>query len=123
MFKLFLLISSSLAFLAVAAGAFGAHLLKKMLSSELLAIFETAVKYQMYHSLALLMVAILVRYDNAKLLTTSGWLFIAGTVIFSSSLYILSISGIKWLGAITPIGGLSFLAGWICLIIYALRKT
>lgn len=123
MVKFFILISSSLAFLAVAAGAFGSHILKKMLSPELLSIFETGVKYHMYHALALFLVAILIRNENARLLTTSGWLFIAGTVIFSGSLYILSISGIKWWGAITPLGGISFLAGWVCLIAYALQKA
>lgn len=123
MVKFFILISSSLAFLAVAAGAFGSHILKKTLSPELLSIFETGVKYHMYHALALFLVAILIRFENARLLTTSGWLFIAGTVIFSGSLYILSISGIKWWGAITPLGGISFLAGWLCLIAYALQKA
>jgi uncharacterized membrane protein YgdD (TMEM256/DUF423 family) len=97
------------AFVAVAAGAFGAHGLKARLSPELLAVFETGARYQMYHALALLAVAVLgVQRD----LDAAGWAFLAGIFLFSGSLYALSLSGVRGLGAITPLGGLAFLAGW-----------
>jgi len=99
--------------LAVAAGAFGAHALRTRLSAELLAVFETAARYQMYHALALLGVAFaLTRWPSAPV-RVAGWLFLAGTVLFSGSLYLLALTGTRWLGAITPLGGLCFLAGWL----------
>ncbi|MCH9626434.1 MAG: hypothetical protein S4CHLAM2_00560 [Chlamydiales bacterium] len=100
-------------FLAVATGAFGAHALKNRLSQEMLAIFEVGVRYQMYHALALLVVAFIPGFQAAF----AGWAFLLGTLVFSGSLYALSISGIKVLGAITPIGGLLLLVGWIFLIL------
>src|SRR5215210_7747088 len=103
------------AFLAVAAGAFGAHALRSCLSPEYLAIFETATRYQMYHALGLVVVAWAVTRWPGALPQWSGWLFIAGTVLFSGSLYALSLTGIRWLGAITPLGGVAFLVGWLCL--------
>lgn len=109
----------------VAAGAFGAHALRDRLSPELMSVFETAVRYQMYHVVGLLGAA----WGNAqwgsgssKLFAMAGWLFIAGTLLFSGSLYLLSLSGERWFGAITPLGGLAFMAGWIELAIAALRK-
>jgi len=96
----------------VAAGAFGAHALKQRLSMELLQVFETGVRYQMYHAFGLILVALAMdRWPN-NTLQIAGWLFLAGIVLFSGSLYALCLSGIRALGAITPIGGLCFLGGW-----------
>ncbi len=103
------------AFLGVALGAFAAHALKGRVAVELMVIFETGVRYQMYHAFALLAVAWAGTRWPDKLLTVSGWLFVIGTIIFSGSLYALSLSGVRWFGAITPIGGLALLAGWLCL--------
>jgi uncharacterized membrane protein YgdD (TMEM256/DUF423 family) len=106
---------SMLAGLAVAAGAFGAHALKTRLTADLLLVFETAVRYQMYHALGLLAVAVaLDRWPEAHF-QAAGWLLLAGIVLFSGSLYALSLTGIRVLGAITPLGGLCFLAGWALL--------
>jgi uncharacterized membrane protein YgdD (TMEM256/DUF423 family) len=114
--RLFFSAGAIAAFIAVALGAFGAHSLKSKISAEMLAIFEVGVRYQMYHALALLAVAwASTRWPNANL-DSAGWCFIAGIVIFSGSLYLLSLTDIRWLGAITPIGGLAFLAGWAILI-------
>lgn len=102
-------------FLAVALGAFGAHGLRQRLSPEMLAVFETGVRYQVYHALALFAVAwVASRWAGPQALW-AGWLFIAGTVVFSGSLYILATSGTRWFGAITPVGGICFLAGWLSL--------
>lgn len=110
------------AFLAVALGAFGAHGLKSRLSSDMLNTFEVGVRYQMYHALALLAAAWASTKWPGTLTSASGWLFVIGTVIFSGSLYVLSVSGVRWLGAITPIGGLAFLGGWLCLIVGVLKS-
>jgi uncharacterized membrane protein YgdD (TMEM256/DUF423 family) len=109
-------------FLAVAAGAFGAHALRDRLSAEHLAVFETAARYQMYHALALLAVALLLPLRPLGTLQWAGWLFVVGTALFSGSLYALALTGTRWLGAITPLGGIAFLAGWICLALSA-RST
>jgi uncharacterized membrane protein YgdD (TMEM256/DUF423 family) len=119
--RVFIVIGALSAFIGVAAGAFGAHGLKSRLSPEMLAVFEVGVRYQMYHALALVVVAWAYTRWPGTLVTTSGALFIIGTLLFSGSLYLLSLSGIKWLGAITPIGGLAFLAGWLCLAWTALK--
>jgi uncharacterized membrane protein YgdD (TMEM256/DUF423 family) len=104
------------AFIAVALGAFGAHSLRTKLTPDMLIIFEVGVRYQMYHALALLALAwATTRWPEANL-NVVGWCFIVGIVIFSGSLYLLSATGVRWLGAITPIGGLAFLAGWAILI-------
>jgi uncharacterized membrane protein YgdD (TMEM256/DUF423 family) len=103
------------AFIAVAAGAFGAHALRDAVSADRLAVWETAARYQMYHALGLLVVAYLAAQKSAGPARLSGWLFVAGTVLFSGSLYALTLSGITWLGAITPLGGLAFLIGWLVL--------
>ncbi|SMO70059.1 DUF423 domain-containing protein [Fodinibius sediminis] len=114
--KLFLIIGSAAMALAVMLGAFGAHGLKKMLSDEMLTIFETGVSYHFYHAIGLLVVGLTARYlSDSILLSWSGWLMLAGLLIFSGSLYVLSITGIRWLGAITPVGGLCFIASWILL--------
>ncbi|MEY3668272.1 MAG: hypothetical protein RL572_1812 [Pseudomonadota bacterium] len=103
-------------FLAVSLGAFAAHGLKSMLGPDLLATFQTGVQYHMYHALAMLAVGVLVAQFPAQTgLRVAGYLFMAGILIFSGSLYVLALSGIRWLGAITPIGGVAFLAGWATL--------
>jgi uncharacterized membrane protein YgdD (TMEM256/DUF423 family) len=103
------------AFLAVAAGAFGAHGLKARLSADLLNTFEIAARYHFCHSLALCVTAwACTRWPNA-VTSAAGWLFVIGSIIFSGSLYALALTGWRWLGAITPFGGLAFLVGWICL--------
>ena len=99
-------------------GAFGAHALRDRLDAYSLGVWETAVQYHFYHSLALLAVGIIaLQQPQAALLKSSGWLFFLGIFVFSGSLYILSITGLKWLGAITPLGGLAFIAGWACLAV------
>jgi uncharacterized membrane protein YgdD (TMEM256/DUF423 family) len=100
---------------AVAAGAFGAHLLKPVLDATMLAVFETAVRYQMYHALALCMVACIGGRDPRLRVGAVGWLFATGIALFSGSLYVLSLSGIRWIGALTPLGGAAFMAGWAVL--------
>ncbi|UCG85531.1 MAG: DUF423 domain-containing protein [Gemmatimonadota bacterium] len=102
-------------FLSVAAGAFGAHALRQRLSPDLLAAFETGVRYQVYHALALFAVAWAAGRWSAPQIPWAGWLFLAGTVAFSGSLYALALTGTRWLGAVTPIGGVCFLAGWLSL--------
>lgn len=107
----------------MALGAFAAHGLKSRLDANLLATFEVGVRYQMYHALALLGVAwACTRFPNS-FIVAAGWLFLAGIVVFSGSLYILALTGVRWLGAITPLGGLAFLAGWICLAWAALKSS
>ncbi len=109
-------------FLAVAAGAFGAHALRARLGPDLLAVWETAARYQMYHALALLAVALAAGHaPGVRSLGTAGWLFTAGIVVFSGSLYALALTGVRALGAITPLGGLGFLAGWALLAAAAWR--
>jgi uncharacterized membrane protein YgdD (TMEM256/DUF423 family) len=113
--RFFFVAGSLLAFLAVALGAFAAHSLKARLSADMLTIFETGVRYHMYHALALLAVAWAASRWPESSATTAGWAFIIGIVVFSGSLYILSFTGMRWLGAITPIGGVAFLLGWLLL--------
>lgn len=110
------------AFIAVAAGAFGAHYLKGRLDPEMLVVFETAVRYQMYHALALALLAIAIQNKSGKWGRAAGWLFIWGTILFSGSLYVLSLTGIKWFGIITPLGGLAFLSGWFAFAMQAWPK-
>ena len=111
------------AFLAVAAGAFGAHALRSRLSADLLAVFETGVRYQMYHALALFAAAWLAdRWPTGQ----PGWAgvcFVVGTVLFSGSLYALALTGQRWFGAVTPLGGVAFLAGWLLLAWAALARA
>ncbi len=109
-------------FVSVAAGAFGAHALKERLAPDLLAVFETGARYQMYHALALVLIGLVGLQVRSGLLNASGYAMIAGTVLFSGSLYVLALSGVRWLGAITPLGGLAFLAGWVLLAIAAARS-
>ena len=122
--KYFVLIGAVGGFLAVALGAFGAHALKSRLDSYYLDVWSTAVDYQMYHSLAMLLVAILLmKWPGTALLNTAAYAFCAGIVIFSGSLYLLCLTGTKWLGAITPIGGVAFLVGWACLALATFRQS
>ena len=111
----FLLIGSLLALLGVALGAFGAHGLKSRLSPDMLAVLETGVRYQMYHAFALFAAAWGWARWRARAFVLAGWLFVAGIVVFSGSLMLLALTGARWLGAVTPLGGLVFLAGWLCL--------
>ena len=122
--QLFIAMASISGFLAVAFGAFGAHALKNRLPPDLMDVWHTAVQYHFWHTLALLGIGILLSQNmNPKWLTISGWLFAVGIVIFSGSLYILCLSGIRWLGAITPIGGTLWLAAWACLCYSAIKST
>jgi uncharacterized membrane protein YgdD (TMEM256/DUF423 family) len=102
-------------FFGVALGAFAAHGLKTTLAPEMLSAFETGVRYQMYHAFALLAVGWAQTRWPGAVLNASGWLFVAGTLLFSGSLYALSLTGEKWLGAVAPVGGLALLGGWLCL--------
>ncbi len=113
--RVFLIIGALSSCIGVAAGAFAAHGLKSRMSIEMLSVFEVGVRYQMYHAFALLVTAWVLSKWPSSLVIAGGWLFIVGTLLFSGSLYLLSVSGIRWLGAITPFGGLAFLAGWICI--------
>lgn len=120
--RTFFAIGSLYGFLGVLLGAFAAHALKSRLDASVLATFETGVRYQMYHALALLAVAWAhARWPGTAVLL-SGWLFIAGIAVFSGSLYVLSLTGARWLGAVTPVGGLALLAGWLCLAWAAWRS-
>ncbi|MEO0988550.1 MAG: DUF423 domain-containing protein [Cyanobacteria bacterium J06639_14] len=120
--KFFLAIAAILGGLSVAGGAFATHSLKNMLTEKALATFETGIRYQMYHALALLLIALLLLTTEVSpvFLISAGWAYIAGIVLFSGSLYILSLAGVKWMGALAPLGGLGFLVGWSCLAIAAL---
>ena len=120
--RLFFALGSASALVAVATGAFGAHGLRARLSPDLLAVFETAARYQMYHALALLAVGWAVTRWPGPWPVRAGWLFAVGTLLFSGSLYALALSGMRWLGAVTPLGGLAFLAGWTCLLLGLLRR-
>jgi uncharacterized membrane protein YgdD (TMEM256/DUF423 family) len=113
--RLFFVLGALSAFIGVAAGAFGAHGLKSRMSAEMLSVFEVGVRYQMYHAFALIAVAWAQTKWPSSLVTIGGWLFVIGTILFSGSLYLLSVSGLVWFGAITPLGGLAFLVGWVCL--------
>lgn len=121
MTRIFMVIAAIMGGISVALGAFAAHGLREKLSQRAMEIFETGTRYQMYHVLALLLVALLLsRAETGEsTLIAAGGAFIIGTVIFSGSLYALSLTGIKWLGAITPLGGVAFLVGWGCLAIAA----
>jgi uncharacterized membrane protein YgdD (TMEM256/DUF423 family) len=121
MVRLFFALGSASALLGVAAGAFGAHGLRARLSAEMLAVWETAARYQLFHALALLATAWALSRWPGRPAIAAGWLFVVGTLLFSGSLYALSVSGQRWLGAITPLGGVAFLAGWGCLLWTAIR--
>ena len=109
--------------LGVVLGAFGAHALKSRLTPDLLAIFETGVRYQMYHALALLAVGWAATRWASPWVNTAGWTFTLGILVFSGSLYLLALTGARWWGALTPIGGLAFIFGWLSLLLAALRGS
>lgn len=114
--KLFLILGAINAFLAVALGAFGAHGLEGKISEKYLKTWNTAVQYQMFHAVGLFVVGFLAdKFPQANLITSAGWSMLIGIVLFSGSLYVLSTTGIKVLGAITPLGGVAFLIGWVLL--------
>jgi uncharacterized membrane protein YgdD (TMEM256/DUF423 family) len=122
MHRTFLLIGAVAGVVGVALGAFGAHGLRARLTPDMLAVFETGVRYHMYHALAILGVAsVAERLQASRLVLASGWLFLAGIILFSGSLYLLAVTGVRVLGAITPFGGVAFLLGWGCLALAALR--
>ncbi len=113
--RVFFALGALAALLGVALGAFGAHALSGRLTPDQLGTFETGVRYQMYHAFALVVVAWAATRWPGSLVTAAGWLFVAGILLFSVSLYLLSLTGIRWLGAITPLGGVAFIVGWACL--------
>jgi len=113
--RVFFTIGALFAFAGVAAGAFGAHSLKSRINTEMLLVFEVGVRYQMYHAFALIAAAWVQAKWPSGLATSGGWFFVSG------SLYLLSLSGLRWLGAITPIGGVAFLVGWVCLALAVWR--
>ncbi len=119
--RLFFILGALSGCMSVAAGAFGAHGLKSRISTEMLTVFETGARYQMYHALALMVVAWAAGRWPGTVTSSAGWLFMAGIVLFSGSLYVMALTGVRWLGAVTPLGGLAFLAGWLCLAWAALR--
>lgn len=112
--KTFLVIGALAMALGVILGAFGAHGLKNKLTPDLLAVYHTGVEYHLYHALGLILVGVLInQFPQVSGLQLGGWLLLAGILIFSGSLYVLATTGIRWLGAITPIGGTAFIAGWV----------
>ena len=117
--RTFLMIGAFSGAMGVAAGAFGAHALRARLEPRMLEVFETGARYQMYHALALVAAAWIASRWPGTLSTASGWLFVAGTVLFSGSLYAMTLTGVRALGAITPVGGVCFIAGWVCLALAA----
>ena len=120
--RTFLLIGSLAAFLGVAFGAFGAHALRARLSPQSLEVFETGVRYQMYHAFAVLVVALALARIDGWILRSAGWLFTIGILLFSGSLYAVALTGVRTFGAITPIGGVAFLAGWGLMVWAALAR-
>jgi len=116
--KSILTIAAVSGLLAVALGAFGAHGLKAIISPEMLEVYKTGVQYQFYHTFALLAVGILMNFNQSKALKWSAYLFITGMILFSGSLYVLAISGVKALGVITPFGGITWIAAWFLLFVH-----
>ena len=117
--RLFLMIGALSGATGVAAGAFGAHALRDKLEPRMLEVFETGARYQMYHALALLAIGLLANRWPSTLITSAGWLMVAGTLFFSGSLYAMAFTGVRALGAVTPIGGACFIAGWVCVAVAA----
>lgn len=122
MSQLFLILSAILGGTAVMLGAFAAHGLKSQLSANMLSAFETGVTYQFYHAIALLVLALWIKQTHSVWFLTTGYLWLAGTLLFSGSLYALALTGIKWFGPITPLGGVLMIAGWISLLVGAIRQ-
>lgn len=124
MVRLFIMVAALAGLLAVMLGAFAAHGLKGQIATDLLAAFNTGAQYQMYHALALLLVAILLKlHPGNKLLLCCGVFFMVGMLLFSGSLYALALTGAKWFGPITPVGGLCFMLGWLLLVCAAVKFT
>jgi uncharacterized membrane protein YgdD (TMEM256/DUF423 family) len=119
--RLFFALGAASGALSVAAGAFGVHALKARLAPDLLAIFDTAARYQALHALALFAVAWACARWPGKAAPAAGWCFVLGTLLFSGSLYALALSGVRSLGAITPVGGVLLIAGWVALVVAAWR--
>lgn len=120
--KLFVSIGGTLAALAVAFGAFGAHALKSRLPPGMLEVYHTAVQYHFWHALGVLAIGLALQlWPEASWLRIAGWLLTTGTVLFCGSLYLLALTGSTWLGAVTPLGGVAFLLGWLALVVAALR--
>ena len=119
--RLFIVLGAVAGFVGVSLGAFGAHALRARLSAGDLAVFETGVRYQLVHAIALVIVGVLIARRPARLTITAGWCFTLGIVLFSGSLYVLSITGTTAVGVVTPLGGLCFLAGWACLALGEIR--
>ncbi|HZZ85343.1 MAG TPA: DUF423 domain-containing protein [Anaeromyxobacteraceae bacterium] len=119
--RLFFALGALSALVSVAAGAFGAHALKARLAPDLLAVFETGARYQMYHALGLLAAAWAATRWPGAAVAAGGWLFVAGTLVFTGSLYLLALTGVRGIGAITPLGGVCFLGGWLALAVAAMR--
>ncbi|MGA8004986.1 MAG: DUF423 domain-containing protein [Burkholderiales bacterium] len=120
--KLFVSIGAAMAALAVVLGAFGAHALKTRLPAGMLEVYQTAVQYHFWHALGVLAVGLALQLlPEAGWLRSAGWLLTAGIVLFCGSLYLLALTGSKWLGAVTPLGGLAFILGWLALMVAALR--
>ena len=120
--KTILMTASAMLALAVGFGAFGAHALKSQISAEMMQVFKTGVEYHFYHALGLLFIGIIPDFLTSRFLNWSAILITAGIILFSGSLYILAITGIKWLGAITPLGGIGFILGWTLLFVAVLKK-
>lgn len=116
MIRPFLVLAAFLGLTGVALGAFAAHGLKSQLSADYLAVFQTGVHYQLIHALALIGVALLALHAPSRLLTVAGVLFVLGVLLFSGSLYLLTLTGLK-VGIVTPIGGVAFMGGWLCLLL------
>lgn len=122
--RLFVALGAINAALAVILGAFGAHALRARISPEMLSVYHTGSQYHFYHALGLLLVGVLAsQFQNDRALQISGFLMLAGIVLFCGSLYLLAVSGVTWLGAITPLGGVAFIAAWVVLAVAALRAT
>ncbi|SEF94806.1 DUF423 domain-containing protein [Paenibacillus sp. UNC499MF] len=123
MMRLFMMLGSINMFLAVALGAFGAHMLKTKISADMLAVYQTGVQYHMIHAVGLIAIGLAADRltQNQSLVNASGWAIVIGIILFSGSLYVMSLSGIKVLGAITPFGGVAFLTGWVLFAIAAMK--
>lgn len=122
--KIFLFLGGANAALVVILGAFGAHALKTRLTSDMMAIYHTAIQYHLFHALGLIAIGLLAAWwPSSGYLKWAGWIMLAGVVLFSGSLYVLSLSGMRWLGAITPLGGVAFIAAWVLLCIAVLKAA
>ena len=121
MHRRFLILAGLLGFLGVLLGAFGAHGLKSRIEPAMLETFEVGVRYHLVHAVALLVVALMSQQQSCSCIKVAGWSFTVGIVIFSGTLYVLAVTGMKWLGAITPIGGVAFMVGWIALLVAGVR--